>query len=107
MARLLALLSALALAGCATPTDNIETARSLVLTYIGHDVGTLGPFSHHATRELGLLAENHRKDAVAELERGAEGFLIIEPDQAKPNRIVLIHHGKIVGDFPTISKEAN
>jgi hypothetical protein len=107
MSRLLPLLLVLACVGCSTPTDNIETARSLVLNYVGHNVGTVGPFSKHATREPALLAEPNRKEAMVQLQRGAEGFLVIEPDPATPNRIVLVLKGKIVGDFPTTSKAAN
>lgn len=92
--------------GCATGPDLVEARREVVLEYIGHDVGTVGPFSKQATRELATLSAGDRSKVLALMEHGAAGFLIIERDPARPNRIVLLAKGKIVGDFPSARDES-
>ena len=107
MPRALAALLLLFCASCATQPGGVETTREIVLKYVAHDVGTVGPFAKHATREPALLAAEHKAQVLALLDRGAVGFLIIEPNPATPNHVVMVLKDKIVGDFPTTSKEAN
>jgi hypothetical protein len=92
-------------AGCATSTGTSEERREVVLKYVGHDVGTSGPFSKKGIRELDVLDDNERKQATALLQGGAQGFLIMEPNPALPNRIILISGDRVVGDFRAKKKE--
>ena len=91
--------------GCATGPEGSEATREIVLQYIGHDVGTVGPFSKQAKHELAALSKNDRNQALALMDHGAAGFLIIEPNPAVPNRMILISKGRIVGDFPAVKDE--
>ena len=90
---------------CATAPIDTEATREIVLEYVGHEVGTSGPFSKHAKRELAALSAKDRGEAMVLMERGAVGFLIIERNPALPNRIVLIARRKVVGDFPAAKDE--
>lgn len=86
--------------GCGTSPSNSEATRELVLQYVGRDVGTSGPFSKQARRELAALSSADRAAALVHMDRGAVGFLIIERSPAPTNRIVLIHKGRVVADYP-------
>ena len=86
--------------GCSTAPSDAEATREIVLLYVGHDVGTVGPFSQRAKRELAALSPKDRTQALALMDHGAAGFLIIERDPAVSNRMVLISKGRVVGDFP-------
>ncbi len=105
--RILVVISiALAVGGCATSPITGEERREVVLQYIGHDVGTVGPFSKRG-RELDELSEKDRKEAMEMLGRGAQGFLVIEPNAGLPNRVIVVSGKRIVGDFTTLKKEPN
>lgn len=92
--------------GCGTSPGGAEATREIVLQYIGRDVGTVGPFSTQAKRELGALSKADKEKALALMQGGAAGFLIIERDPAAANRMVLVAKGKVVGDFPAAKDEA-
>ena len=83
-----------------------EERRQLVLEYVGHEVGTVGPFAKNGLRELDVLSEKDRREAAALIEHGAIGFLVIEPNAGVPNRIVVVSGKRIVGDFPAPKKGA-
>lgn len=91
--------------GCGTSPGGVEATREIVLQYVGRDVGTVGPFSKQAKRELGALSKPDREKALALMDGGAAGFLIIERDPALANRMVLVAKGKVVGDFPAAKDE--
>lgn len=99
----------LILGGCATAPSDTESQREIVLRYLDANVGTAGPFSRRASKELGVLSEKDRAEAMALLNRGAAGYLVFEAAgtaadgkstaAAAATRIILVHHGKVVGDF--------
>jgi hypothetical protein len=91
--------------GCAGSPVSGEEHRELVLQYVGHDVGTVGPFSTKEKRELDVLSEKDRKEAVEMLARGAQAFLVIEPSASVPNRIIVLSGKQVVGDFPAPKKD--
>ncbi len=101
MKSLLSALLVLICSGCATAPSDAESTREIVLQYVGREVGTSGPFSKQARHELATLSAPDRAAALALMDRGAVGFLIIERNQANQNRIVLITKRKVVGDFPS------
>jgi hypothetical protein len=93
-------------AGCAISPDSAESAREIVLTYVGADVGTAGPFSKKGLRELDSLSSQDRAEALALFERGALAYVIFSSpqerkpgDPAAPTRIIFVRSGKVVGDF--------
>jgi hypothetical protein len=85
---------------CATAPSDTEATRKVVLKYVHHGVGTEGPFSKGAQRQLAGLAEQDRSAVVALLEHGAVGFLVLEPTPTLPNRVIVVSKGKVVGDYP-------
>jgi hypothetical protein len=96
----------LSVAGCAMSPDSAESAREIVLTYVGADVGTAGPFSKKGLRELDTLSAKDRAEALALFERGAIAYVIFSPpqerkpaDTAAPTRIIFVRSGKVVADF--------
>src|SRR5438105_4394576 len=93
-------------AACASAPATGEERRQLVLEYVGHEVGTVGPFAKNALRELDVLSEKDRREAAALIEHGAVGFLVIEPNPSLPNRIVVVSGKRIIGDFPAPKKGA-
>lgn len=109
----LALLGTLLLAGCNTGPTRNESDREIVLQYVGGEVGTAGPFSKKAARELDILAEPDRSKSVALLERGAVAFFIYQKTAGAPaaaksaagsnpasgTRVIVVHNRQIVGDF--------
>jgi hypothetical protein len=111
--RFLLLAALLALfTGCATAPSDAENDREVVLRYLNADVGTTGPFNKHAKKELDVLSAPDRAAASALLDRGAVGFVIFAPrssagstdgtaaaDTAPATRVILVAHGKVVGDF--------
>ena len=99
-------------AGCASAPSDAENDREVVLRYLNADVGTTGPFNKHAKKELDVLSAPDRASAAALLDRGAAGFVIFAPrtstgsadggaaaDTAPATRVILVAHGKVVGDF--------
>jgi hypothetical protein len=46
---------------CSTSPSGAEATREIVLQYIGHDVGTLGPFSKQAKHELAAVSATARR----------------------------------------------
>lgn len=104
MRSLLLVLLVLLAGGCAAAPTTSEERREVVLEYVGHEVGTVGPFSKKGQRELDGLSEKDRKEVVGLIERGAVGFLIIEPDASRPNRVIVVSGKRIVGDFPVPKK---
>jgi hypothetical protein len=89
----------LLLAGCNTAPSDPESTREVALQYIGGDVGTTGPFTRHNQKELEVLSPADRAQAVTVLDRGAQGFAVYEAGSPAATRIVLVQHGKVVGDF--------
>jgi hypothetical protein len=87
------------LAGCGTSPSDTEATRAVALEYLGGNVGTAGPFSRHASKDLDVLSPKDRADALALLERGAVGFQVFEPGAGGVTRIILVHRGHVVGDF--------
>src|SRR5881398_1356497 len=90
---------AMLVGSCAASPGVGEEHRELVLQYVGHDVGTVGPFSKRAP-ELEGLSEKDRREVIGMLDRGAQGFLVIEPAPALPNRVIVVSGKRVVGDFP-------
>lgn len=103
MKRTLTLLLLVTLAGCATSPGDSESNREVVLKYLDADVGTAGPFNKQAKKELDVLSEKDRAAATALLEKGGVGFDVFapasSPERGTVARIVIVHAGKIVGDF--------
>ena len=93
--------------GCAALPATSEERREVVLEYVGHEVGTVGPFTRSGARELEALSEKDRTAAAQMLAHGAQGFLVIEPNASLPNRIIVISGKRIVGDFPARKGETN
>ena len=94
----------LVLAGCATGPTTSETEREIVLKYVGVDAGTTGPFTKKAKHEINILTEKDRAEAASLLDYGAVGFLVfsktVSPSTSRPvTRVILLQHGRIVGDF--------
>jgi hypothetical protein len=89
---------------CTTSTSTSEEHREVVLKYVGHDVGTVGPFTRPGT-ELDGLAEQDRQAAIGFLAHGAQGFLIIEPPPGGRKRVILVSNKGILGDF-TVPKKS-
>ena len=104
-----ALASLLVVAGCASAPSAAETEREIVLQYVAVDAGTAGPFSRKSKQELDILSDRDRVAATALLDRGAVAFVVYPKTQisgaAAPasqhagTRIVLVQHGRVVGDF--------
>ena len=94
-------------AGCATAPSTAESQREIVLQHIGIDAGTAGPFSKGAKRELEILSEKDRIEAAKLVEHGAVTFLVYPKRQGsvrnsspkEGTRVVLVQHGRVVGDF--------
>jgi hypothetical protein len=109
MTRYLSVLLLLFLGGCATAPSDAESQREVVLRYLDANVGTAGPFGRHAKKELDVLSDKDRAEAMALLNRGAVGFLVFETagtaTDGKPSaptsapRVILVQHGKVAGDF--------
>ena len=101
--------SLLFVAGCASAPSTAETEREVVLQYVAVDAGTAGPFSRKSKQELDILSDQDRLAATALLDRGAVAFVVYHKNQmpgaASPatrhpgTRIVLVQHGRVVGDF--------
>lgn len=99
----------LLLSGCATASSSPEAQREVVLQYLDASVGTAGPFSRQAKKELDFLSPKDRTDVLALLDRGAVLFLVFEPPKpgtngkstatASASRAILVSQGKVVGDF--------
>ena len=85
--------------GCATSPRDSETAREVVLQYLGSDAGTAGPFAKHQKKELDVLPPKERGEALALLDRGAVAFLVFETRKGGSPRVVLVMSGRVVGDF--------
>jgi hypothetical protein len=104
-----ALASLILLGGCATAPSTAETEREIVLQHVAVDVGTAGPFSKKAKRELDVLSDKDRVEASMLLDRGAVAFLVYPktpgsasastPKKETGPRVVLVQHGRVVGDF--------
>jgi len=104
MRTLFVVLLTLLLGACAAAPTTSEERREVVLEYVGHEVGTVGPFSKKGQRELDGLSEKDRKEVLALIEHGAVGFLIIEPNASLPNRVIVVSGKRIIGDFPSPKK---
>jgi hypothetical protein len=89
---------------CASAPTTGEERREVVLEYVGHEVGTVGPFSKKGQRELDGLSEKDRNEVLGMIEHGAVGFLIIEPNVSLPNRVIVVSGKRIIGDFPSPKK---
>jgi len=96
--------------GCAVGPQGAEQEREVVLQYLGGDAPTAGPFGRQGKNELAVLSEKDRAAALDLLERGAAGFSIYGRapaaaanaeggDAARVVRVVLVQHGRVVGDF--------
>jgi hypothetical protein len=97
------------ISGCGTTPVNTETTREVVLQYLGGDVGTAGPFYKGGKKELDVLSPEDRRQAEALIDQGAALFLVFGANQTQSgasgaNRVVLVHGGKIVGDFRASAK---
>lgn len=113
----------LILCGCASPQspDEVEAARRVVLSHLGADAKIAGPISKKAMKDLAMLAQKERSQALALLESGANCFFVFGPDFntvlhtkngpmmdfIKIDRVVFISHGRVVGDFPVNKPETN
>lgn len=102
-------LSLLLLAGCSTySSTDPETTRGVVLKYINTEVGTTGPFSKRNPKDLEILSDADRAQAMTLLNRGAVGFVIFGGSQKAGSetggRIVLVQDGKVVGDYWAAAK---
>jgi hypothetical protein len=96
-------------AGCASAPTTAETGREVVLQYVGTDVGTAGPFSKKSNSELAILSDKDRVTASSLLDHGAVAFLVYSkganasavstPGKAAGTRVILLQHGRVVGDF--------
>ena len=114
MHRLLLLTFAtLLLTACGTSPMGTEAAREVVLQYLGTDVGTAGPFYKGGKQELGVLSASDREKASTLIDEGAALFLIYpghaaarDANAGHPTRVVLIHRGTVVGDFPAVPAAA-
>lgn len=89
-----------------------ESTREVVLQYLGIDapVGTAGPFAKSAKKELDVLSAADRHQAETLIDHGAVLFLVYANKPASPgseapapgtnvSRVILVHGGKVVGDF--------
>lgn len=100
------------LSGCGTTPINSETTRETVLEYVGTDVGTAGPFFKGGKKELDILPDADRRKAEALIDGGAALFLVYPANRTSDastgsaSRVVLVQHGKIVGDFAAVQKPA-
>lgn len=106
MKRFLPVLAAtLLLVGCGSTPIGSETAREVVLQYLGTDVGTAGPFSKTAKNELDVLTPADRQKAASLIDGGAVLFLVYTTptpgETAKASRVVLVKGKQVVGDFNT------
>jgi hypothetical protein len=84
-----------------------ESAREVALQYLGSDAGTAGPFAKGAKREFSVLSPKDEREASELIDRGAVAFLVFEARASAVTRIVLIHRGRVVGDFPVAKPEPN
>ncbi|PTX94563.1 hypothetical protein [Opitutus sp. ER46] len=94
------------LSACGTSSMGSEAMRGVVLQYLGSDVGTVGPFYKGGKKELDVLAVAERSRAESLIDGGAALFLVYSSTLATrtrgatgADRIILVQHGKIVGDF--------
>lgn len=105
------LLLTVAMAGCASTAMDPEAARKVALLHINAEVGTTGPFHKNQTKDLAVLSEADRAQAVKLLDRGAVGFVAFGSGAAGGAsahvRIVLVQDNKIVGDFWAVQAAAN
>ncbi len=98
------------LSGCGTTPINSETTRETVLEYVGTDVGTAGPFFKGGKKELDILADADRRKAESLIDEGAALFLVYPANRTtdgstgSASRVVLVRHGKVVGDFAAMQK---
>ena len=96
------------LSGCATAPTTSESEREIVLKYVASDVGTVGPFTKKEKHEINILSEKDRAGAAALLDHGAVGFVVYpktsgasstSTDARPGTRVILLQHGRVVGDF--------
>lgn len=94
----------LLLAGCGTSPISTESTRGVVLSYLGGDVGTAGPFGKGGKRELEVLSPAEQKEGEALIDRGAVLFLVYggsatQPKTGSVSRIVFVQNNKVIRDF--------
>jgi hypothetical protein len=90
------------LGGCVTSRVDSETTREVVLNHVGGSYGTAGPFSNQAKKEFVVLSPKDQQEASALIDRGAVAFLVFEAGNSTAVRIVLVHKGRVVGDFRSV-----